>query len=65
MRDPNRIKKFCNELAEIWISQCPDWRFGQLMCNVLGSDGVDPFFKEEPQMLKLFKAYFQIDEEKA
>lgn len=36
MRDPNRIYKFCNELANIWVTKCPDWRFGQLMMNVLG-----------------------------
>lgn len=65
MRDPKRIKKFCDELAEIWEAQCPDWRFGQLMCNVLGSDGLDPFFKEEDKMLALFKKYFKIDEENA
>ncbi len=27
MRDPNRIDKFCNELAAIWKSNAPDWRF--------------------------------------
>ena len=46
MRDKNRIRKFCNELALIWEQECPDWRFGQLMMNVLGDmagNGRDPF----------------------
>ena len=31
MRDPKRIRKFCNELADLWESKCPDLRFGQIM----------------------------------
>ena len=34
MRDPNRIDKFCDQLKAIW-HQVPDWRFGQLMENML------------------------------
>lgn len=67
MRDPNRIYKFCNELANIWVTECPDWRFGQLMSNVLGkmqSEGRDPFFPEEDEMIKYFKEYFNIKEDK-
>ena len=48
MRDPARIYKFCNKLAECW-SKVPDWRFGQLICNVWGEElnGMDPFFPED------------------
>lgn len=62
MRDPKRIKKFCDELAEIWESQCPDWRFAQLMCNVLSSVGYDPFYFEDNKMMSVFKKYFNIEE---
>lgn len=61
MRDPNRIYKFCNELANIWVTKCPDWRFGQLIMNVLGemqSGGRDPFFPEEEEMMKFLKSIF-------
>ena len=47
MRDKKRIKEFCNDLADIWENNCPDWRFGQLMSNVLvtmATEGRDPFF---------------------
>ena len=50
MRDVNRIYEFCNELATVWVTKCPDWRFGQLMSNVLGkmqSEGRDIFFPVE------------------
>lgn len=60
MRDINRIDKFCNELAEKW-KKVPDWRFGQLMCNILGemqSAGRDPFFPEENEMMEFIKEYF-------
>jgi hypothetical protein len=58
MRKVERIDKFCNELAKIWKENCPDWRFGQLMCNVLNSMTKDPFFPEEDEMLEYFKNYF-------
>ena len=35
MRDKARIRVFCDKLADIWESKCPDWRFGQMMMNVL------------------------------
>jgi len=58
MRDINRIDTFCTELAEIWKTNAPDWRFGQLMVNVLNSMPKDPFFPEEDEMLQFFKDYF-------
>ena len=63
MRDPKRIRNFCNQLAEIWETNCPDWRFGQLMVNVLGGMRQDPFFPEEDEMLEVFKNYFHKEEE--
>ena len=59
MRDPKRIRKFCNDMAEIWETQCPDWRFGQLLVNVIDRD---PWFLEEPDMLRKFKEYFHIED---
>ena len=61
MRDPKRIRKFCNELADIWEAKCPDWRFGQLLVNVIDRD---PFFLEENDMMRLFRIYFRIEENK-
>lgn len=57
MRNPERIDKFCSKLAEYW-KEVPDWRFGQLICNVLGTCKRDPFFYEEDEMLKTFEDYF-------
>ena len=34
MRNPNRIDEFCTRLAACW-HKVPDWRFGQLISNVL------------------------------
>ena len=65
MRDKNRIYKFCNEFADIWANNVPDWRFGQLICNVFGQmagEGRDPFFPEENEMIDYFKKYFGIEE---
>lgn len=57
MRDPKRIREFCNRLADIWESQCPDWRFGQLVVNVAGRD---PFYIEDDKMISMFKEYFNL-----
>ena len=62
MRDPNRIDKFCNELAQLW-HKVPDWRFGQLMCNLLGeytrTTKKDSFFPEDNELMEFFKNYFR------
>lgn len=63
MRSPERIDKFCSELAEVW-KKVPDWRFGQLMVNVLNSLPRDPFFYEEDEMIKEFKDFFTPKENK-
>lgn len=62
MRDPKRIDDFCSKLAECW-KLVPDWRFGQLICNVLGTCKRDPFFYEEDEMLKVFEKFFVPREE--
>lgn len=62
MRKPERIDKFCSKLAEYW-KLVPDWRFGQLICNVFGTCKWDPFFYEEDEMLKVFEEFFAPREE--
>lgn len=60
MRDPKRIRKFCNRLAKAW-EMVPDWRFGQLMMVVLGEMSVkrDPFFPEEDEMIEFIEKYVE------
>lgn len=65
MRDINRIYKFCNELAGLWATNCPDQRFGQMISNVLGDWQAkthrDIFFPEEDEMMQIFRDYFKVD----
>lgn len=59
MRNPDRIDAFCKRLSKAWKNY-PDWRFGQLMVNVLGemaADGRDPFFPEEDEMIRYIEEY--------
>ena len=60
MRDPNRIKQFCDTLAGLW-SSVPDWRFGQLMSNMFSDfvsrTGRDMFYTEDDEMLNFFCEY--------
>ena len=62
MRDPKRIDEFCNELAQLW-HKVPDWRFGQLISNVLSAYQAekmrDIFFPEDDELMEFFKSYFK------
>lgn len=58
MRDVKRIDKFLKKLGEHW-KKVPDWRFGQMMVNVLGALPRDPFFYEEEEMLEEFDKFFK------
>lgn len=61
MRDPKRIRKFCNRLANAW-ELLPDWRFGQLIMNILGQmagDGRDPFFQEDEATIQYVEEYIE------
>lgn len=65
MRDIKRIRKFCNELATIWETQCPDWRFSQLVLNVMESDEMDntmPFYVEDDEMMGFIKSFFKMED---
>ena len=62
MRDPERIDKYCAELAEIW-HKVPDWRFGQLMINVLSQYMSeyerDAFYVEDEKFFKWMQLLFK------
>ena len=61
MRNKDRIPQFTKELEKVWMRYYPDLRFGQLMINFLNYVALeykrDPFFPEEPEMLKYLKDY--------
>mgnify|MGYP004454134915 FL=1 len=60
MRDPNRIYKFCNELATVWATNAPDLRFEQFIAAVhcaIVIDGKDPFYLEEDEMMKYINKF--------
>ena len=57
MRDPERIEPIIACLHAIW-HQVPDWRFGQLLSNLLHAmyeegNGLDPFFMEDERFMDL------------
>lgn len=62
MRDPDRIDEFCATLAELW-HKVPDWRFGQLVYNVIGEVSKEtktpPFYIEDDVIIKEIKNYFK------
>ena len=58
MRNPNRLDVFYDELKRLHKENVPDWRFGQLLVNVLTWYNRDPFYLEEDKMIDVFKRYF-------
>ena len=58
MRDINRIKPFCDELAELW-SNWPDLRFGQIMYNISKyvqfEHKKDMFYMEDEELLAVLR----------
>ena len=58
MRKIERIEPFLKELGQIWGDNLSDWRFGQLIYNFIAENG-DPFFWEEDEFLKRFKAWVE------
>lgn len=54
MRDPKRIDRFCARFAAMW-KKVPDWRFGQLISNLLGEyvsrTHRDIFFPEDEELI--------------
>lgn len=61
MRDPKRIRKFCNSLATAW-ELVPDLRFGQLLFNIfvqIKNEGKDPFYLEDDSMIKRIEQYIE------
>ncbi len=60
MRNPNRIKPYCDALVSIW-NMVPDWRLSQLMKNALNAwvdqHGTDPFYVEDEDFLGFLFEY--------
>lgn len=58
MRDPNRIYPMMERIAERWKTECPDWRFGQLIINFIRWYG-DCFFVEDDRFEELFDRFLE------
>ena len=60
MRDPARIKRIISLTMKFW-QQVPDWRFGQLLSNLMGfiytDTHADPFYVEDDKIEELLEKY--------
>ena len=58
MRDRNRIKPFCDELAELW-SKYPDLRLGQFIYNLTKyierEHKKDIFYLEDNELMEIIR----------
>lgn len=65
MRDPKRLKPLYDRLEKVHELAVPDWRFGQLMMNMLGEyqheTGRDPFFAEDEEFIEFIEKQFHIE----
>lgn len=57
MRGINRIDEVLAALKENW-EKVPDWRLGQLLCNLQSAAGNDLFYVEDDKFVELLEEYF-------
>ena len=50
MRNPARIDIVLKTLGELW-KKVPDWRLGQLICNLQRMKGNDLFYVEDDEFM--------------
>ena len=62
MRDPERIDRVLKALSVAW-HKVPDWRLGQLICNMQRAAGNDLFYVEDDKFAELLEEYFNEGEE--
>lgn len=60
MRDINRIDEVLAALKENW-EKVPDWRLGQLLCNLQSAAGDDLFYVEDAKFIELLEEYFNME----
>ena len=65
MRDEKRIFPFINEIATLWLTSFPDWRFGQVMTVFeqwvrVNKGRYDLFYLEEDTFLEYFKEFCEV-----
>ena len=61
MRNPKRIDEVLTVLRACWMKY-PDWRLGQLFCNLQRAAGHDLFYLEDSSMINLLNEYFEMEE---
>lgn len=64
MRNPDRIDKVLEVLGACW-KKYPDWRLGQLFCNLQRATGTDLFYLEDNKMIELLNEYFEMGDERS
>ena len=60
MRNPERIDEVLQSLSNAW-HKVPDWRLGQLICNLQSAAGNDLFYVEDDKFIELLEEYFNIE----
>ena len=63
MRDIKRIDKVLKVLDDNW-KKLPDWRLGQLICNMQSAAGDDFFYVEDDEFADMVEEYVGIITEK-
>lgn len=53
-------KIFLEKLGEVWEEQCPNWRFGQMICNLQDAANNDLFYYSEEDFERLVNEYFEL-----
>lgn len=58
MRSEDRIEPFLKRFAEDWKKN-PDYRFTQLIVNLMQAAGNDFYYTEDEKFIKLLEKYYE------
>ena len=61
MRDPARIHEILKVIEELWQKE-PDWRLGQLFCNLVPKFELSTYFIEDDEVLEQLKTFLAADQ---
>ena len=59
MRNIARIPHVCNKIADLWINNCPDWRFMQFINNFMRWLGSDGFYLEDDKLIEMMELFIK------
>lgn len=59
MKSPKSKKEILEKFGEIWETEVPEWRFGQLICNLKRRYDDTLFYLDDDELLEKMTIFFE------